>query len=193
MRRARCPILLAFLAAAACQQDPPSEPPDAGAGGTGEQISLFVDDRVAEVRVELAAADWAAMLADPEAEAWYPGAVSYDDTRIEQVMVNLMLNACQALPDPGRSIRVFTSRESDRDGVLFVVEDECVGIPSEDLSRLTDPFFTTKRERGGTGLGLSVSAGIVKEHGGSLEFRSVPGAGTTAILSLPAIPAEADR
>ena len=104
-------------------------------------------------------------------------------------MVNLMLNACQALPDPGRSIRVFTSRESDRDGVLFVVEDEGVGIPSEDLSRLTDPFFTTKRERGGTGLGLSVSAGIVKEHGGSLEFRSVPGAGTTAILSLPAIPA----
>ncbi len=113
--------------------------------------------------------------------------------RIEQVMVNLMLNACQALPDPGRGIRVFTNCESVRDGVLFVVEDEGVGIPPGDLSRLTDPFFTTKRERGGTGLGLSVSAGIVKEHGGSLEFRSAPGAGTTAILSLPAIPGEADR
>ncbi len=113
--------------------------------------------------------------------------------RIEQVIVNLVLNACQALPDPGRGIRVSTRHEAERGDVLFTVEDEGVGIPPENLSRLTDPFFTTKRESGGTGLGLSVSAGIVKEHGGSLEFRSEPGRGTTAVLSLPAIREEADR
>jgi polar amino acid transport system substrate-binding protein len=77
--------------------------------------------------------------------------------------------------------------------VLLAVEDDGVGIPAENLSRLTDPFFTTKRESGGTGLGLSVSAGIVKEHGGSLQFSSRPGAGTTVVLSLPAIHEEADR
>jgi polar amino acid transport system substrate-binding protein len=50
---------------------------------------------------------------------------------------------------------------------------------------VTDPFFTTKRERGGTGLGLSVSATIVKEHGGTLEFRRAPGGGTAVVLALP--------
>ena len=105
--------------------------------------------------------------------------------RIEQVIVNLLLNACEALPDPGRAIRV--SARADDAGRFAVVEvrDEGVGIPAEHLPRLADPFFTTKRESGGTGLGLSVSAGIVKEHGGTLEFRSAPGEGTTAILTLP--------
>ena len=70
------------------------------------------------------------------------------------------------------------------------MRDEGVGIPPEHLSRLTDPFFTTRREAGGTGLGLSVSAGIVKEHGGALEFASAPGEGTTAALVLP-LPEEA--
>lgn len=106
--------------------------------------------------------------------------------RIEQVVVNLVLNACQALPDPSRRIRVSTRADPSRAGVQFIVEDEGVGIPSANLSRLTDPFFTTKRDSGGTGLGLSVSAGIVKEHGGALEFRSNPGEGTTVVLSLPA-------
>lgn len=105
--------------------------------------------------------------------------------RIEQVVVNLVLNACQALPDPSRAIRASTSFDPKRSAVLFAVEDEGVGIPLENLPRLTDPFFTTKRDSGGTGLGLSVSAGIVKEHGGSLEFRSKPGEGTTVTLALP--------
>jgi polar amino acid transport system substrate-binding protein len=111
--------------------------------------------------------------------------------RIEQVLVNLVLNACQALPDPSRAVRVTTRRTPDGAGVQLVVEDEGVGIPSEHLPRLTDPFFTTKRDSGGTGLGLSVSAGIVKEHGGSMEFRSTPGAGTTVVLTFPALPPEA--
>ena len=69
--------------------------------------------------------------------------------------------------------------------VLVIVRDEGSGILPEHLSRLTDPFFTTKRDSGGTGLGLSVSTGIVKEHGGNLEFASTPGSGTTVTLSLP--------
>jgi polar amino acid transport system substrate-binding protein len=111
--------------------------------------------------------------------------------RIEQVVVNLVLNACQALPDPSRAVRVSTRRTADAAAVQLLVEDEGVGIPAEHLPRLADPFFTTKRDSGGTGLGLSVSAGIVKEHGGTLEFRSRPGAGTTVVLTLPALPPEA--
>jgi polar amino acid transport system substrate-binding protein len=110
--------------------------------------------------------------------------------RIEQVLVNLLLNACQALPGPDRAIRLATRLDRDRAAVVVEVRDEGVGIPAEHLSRLTDPFFTTRRESGGTGLGLSVSAGIVKEHRGALEFASAPGAGTTAALVLP-VPAEA--
>jgi polar amino acid transport system substrate-binding protein len=86
---------------------------------------------------------------------------------------------------------VSTRRTPDGAGVQLVVEDEGVGIPEDHLPRLTDPFFTTKRDSGGTGLGLSVSAGIVKEHGGTLEFRSRPRAGTTVVLTLPALPPEA--
>jgi polar amino acid transport system substrate-binding protein len=111
--------------------------------------------------------------------------------RIEQVVVNLILNACQALPDPRQPVRVSTRLAPGGAAVQLVVEDEGVGIPADHLPRLTDPFFTTKRDSGGTGLGLSVSAGIVKEHGGTLEFRSSPGAGTTVVLTLPALPPEA--
>jgi signal transduction histidine kinase len=110
--------------------------------------------------------------------------------RIEQVIVNLLLNACQALPDPGRSVRLATRHDAARDEVVVEVTDEGVGIPPEDLPRLTDPFFTTKREVGGTGLGLSISATIVKEHGGTLQFRSTVGAGTTASFALRAISSE---
>jgi polar amino acid transport system substrate-binding protein len=110
--------------------------------------------------------------------------------RIEQVMVNLVLNACEALPGPERAVSVATGVEGDRKTVWVRVVDEGAGIAPEHLPRLTDPFFTTKRDAGGTGLGLSVSAGIVKEHGGTLEFRSHPGEGTTVTLSLPATSTE---
>jgi polar amino acid transport system substrate-binding protein len=91
-----------------------------------------------------------------------PLTVFGDGQRIEQVIVNLVLNACQALPDRDRAIAVSTARDGDR--VILRVRDEGAGIAPEHLPRLTDPFFTTKRESGGTGLGLAVSAGIVKEH-----------------------------
>jgi len=111
--------------------------------------------------------------------------------RIEQVVVNLVLNACQALPDREHGIRVATRLAADPARLELSVQDEGSGIAPEHLSRLTDPFFTTKRESGGTGLGLSVSAGIVKEHGGSIAFDSVPGRGTTVTLSFPVAKEEA--
>ena len=105
--------------------------------------------------------------------------------RIEQVVVNLVLNACQALPGRDRGIVVSTRLAADRQRLELVVQDQGTGVAPEHLSRLTDPFFTTKRESGGTGLGLSVSAGIVKEHGGSIAFESTVGVGTTVTLSFP--------
>jgi polar amino acid transport system substrate-binding protein len=106
--------------------------------------------------------------------------------RIEQVVVNVLLNACQALPAPDRGITVTTRYNRATDNIILMVRDEGVGIAAEHLPRLTDPFFTTKRESGGTGLGLSVSAGIINEHGGRLSFESTPGVGTTVTLALPA-------
>ncbi|MGY6563543.1 MAG: transporter substrate-binding domain-containing protein [Halomonadaceae bacterium] len=105
--------------------------------------------------------------------------------RIEQVVINLVLNACQALENPAQGIRLTTRHERSEGRVLLEVCDEGCGIAPEDMHRLTDPFFTTRRECGGTGLGLSVSASIVSEHQGSLTFDSRPGRGTRALLSLP--------
>jgi polar amino acid transport system substrate-binding protein len=104
--------------------------------------------------------------------------------RIEQVIVNLLINACQALPSPEHGIFIATTYDPEEGVVRLTVRDEGVGIPPEFMNRLTDPFFTTKRESGGTGLGLSISAGIVQEHGGNLSFDSPPGCGTTATLTL---------
>lgn len=105
--------------------------------------------------------------------------------RIEQVIINLVLNACQALPDKNRAIEITTRHDAEAGKVILCVRDEGTGIAPQHLPHLTDPFFTTKRETGGTGLGLSVSAGILKEHGGCLTFDSAPGRGTIACLELP--------
>ena len=107
--------------------------------------------------------------------------------RIEQVLINLVINACQALPDRSKAIEVATRHDRHSDMVVLTVRDEGTGIAEEHLSRLTDPFFTTKRESGGTGLGLSVSAGIVKELGGRLGFSSTRGLGSIVTMSLPAL------
>lgn len=105
--------------------------------------------------------------------------------RIEQVLINLIMNACQALPDKSRGLRLSTCYEPTHRLCKVIVCDEGTGIPEQAMPHLTDPFFTTRREQGGTGLGLSVSARIVKEHGGNLQFESSPGRGTTVVLSLP--------
>ncbi len=105
--------------------------------------------------------------------------------RIEQVVINLLLNACQALEHPAQAIRLRTGLCVDAQQVFLEIEDEGCGIDAEQLERITDPFFTTKRDSGGTGLGLSVSEGIVKDHNGRLEFSSTPGQGLQVRLLLP--------
>jgi PAS domain S-box-containing protein len=108
--------------------------------------------------------------------------------QLEQVIINLITNACQSLQgtsDP-ISIRTYSAREKNEIGV--VVKDEGVGINQTDFKHIMDPFFTTKRDQGGTGLGLSVSYNIVKRHGGVLELMSGPGKGTTARMTLPVVP-----
>lgn len=109
--------------------------------------------------------------------------VAVSPQRIEQVIVNLVVNACQALESPDKAIRVQTATEGDH--VLVRVIDEGAGISADDLRKITDPFFTTKRASGGTGLGLAVSQRIVEDHGGRLTFESEPGRGTTATLWIP--------
>lgn len=105
--------------------------------------------------------------------------------RIEQVVVNLLLNACEALESKEQAIRLTTALCPDEDCLRLEVCDQGRGIAPEHLSKLTDPFFTTRRETGGTGLGLSISSGIVRDHGGRLEFESTPGKGTAVRLILP--------
>lgn len=107
--------------------------------------------------------------------------------RIEQVVINLLINACQSLQANDRAIDIATEFDRSSERVLISVQDEGIGIQPEHLPHLTDPFFTTKRESGGTGLGLSISAGIVQEHGGEITFSAPPAGGTRVTLSLPAI------
>jgi signal transduction histidine kinase len=105
--------------------------------------------------------------------------------RIEQVVINLVMNACQALSDSDRAIRVRTGRDPDEACVFVEVQDEGVGVPTEVMQRIKDPFFTTKRDAGGTGLGLAISDRIVRDHDGEMNFISEAGKGTTVRVYFP--------
>ncbi len=103
--------------------------------------------------------------------------------QLEQVVINLISNACQALESKEAKIdiRVYSKAEK----VIIEIKDTGKGISPEDLTHIMDPFFTTKRDSGGTGLGLSITYSIVKDHGGDLNYESKPGKGTSVILTLP--------
>ncbi|MCK5417060.1 MAG: PAS domain S-box protein [Desulfobacterales bacterium] len=105
--------------------------------------------------------------------------------RLEQVMINLVQNACQALPDPQKGIFITIRFDWINSNIVIKVRDEGMGIPPETLDHITDPFFTTKHDSGGVGLGLSISSIIIEEHGGSMHFESENGAGTTVEIVLP--------
>ena len=106
----------------------------------------------------------------------------YDAGQIEQVLINLVQNAIQAMPQGG-TLRINLSQAP---GALAVaVEDSGTGIAPENLGRIFDPFFTTKKEGEGTGLGLSVSYGIITRHGGKIGVESKVGKGTTFTILMP--------
>lgn len=105
--------------------------------------------------------------------------------RLEQVVINLLVNGCQATDSKDKPLVVSTGYDREKRDVYIEVRDAGVGITPADISRVTDPFFTTKRNSGGTGLGLSISDTIVRDHGGRLEFNSSPTHGTVATVWLP--------
>lgn len=110
-------------------------------------------------------------------------AIPGNSRRLEQVIVNLIINACQALKGPECAVVIETG--SNATHVFVRVTDEGQGISPEDLRKIKDPFFTTKRATGGSGLGLAVSERIAQEHNGELTFESQVGRGTSATLSIP--------
>ena len=105
--------------------------------------------------------------------------------RLEQVMINLIQNACQSLTDKRNGIKVSTLHDAGNATIEITIQDEGTGIAGETLPHITDPFFTTRHDSGGVGLGLSISERIVEEHGGSLNFTSDTGQGTTVTIVLP--------
>lgn len=113
-----------------------------------------------------------------------------DADRLQQVFTNLLMNAIQAMPEGG----TLTIRTTAEDGHVKVeVEDTGCGISKENMRKLFAPFFTTKRERHGVGLGLAVSYGIIRQHGGRIDVRSEEGVGSTFSVVLPEHPPQSTR
>lgn len=114
----------------------------------------------------------------------------YDGQQVEQVLINLITNAIQAMPDGG-TLEIVLEREANEASISF--RDSGIGIPADNLPRIFDPFFTTKPEGEGTGLGLSVGYGIIYRHGGRIDVESTEGVGTTFTIHLPRTPIEFDE
>ncbi len=105
-----------------------------------------------------------------------------DRGKLEQVLINILSNAQEAMPEGGR---IFVATSLQDDEVEVAVSDTGVGIEPDVLSKVFDPFFTTKEVGSGTGLGLYISYGIVQQHHGTIKISSVPGKGTTVTVKLP--------
>jgi signal transduction histidine kinase len=104
-------------------------------------------------------------------------------SHINQVIMNIVVNGAHAISGERGVITIRTGREGEQ--VWIEIADTGVGIPKEIQSRIFDPFFTTKQIGSGTGLGLSLSYGIIQKHNGQIEVHSEPGQGTTFRITLP--------
>ncbi|HEY3498621.1 MAG TPA: ATP-binding protein, partial [Polyangiaceae bacterium] len=114
-------------------------------------------------------------------------AVDGNAARLEQVFVNLLMNAAQALPDDGGAMHeVGIAIREENGNVLVSISDTGVGMSEATLARIFDPFFTTKPPGIGTGLGLPICQGILRAHGGTIEVASAPERGSTFTVTLPA-------
>jgi len=105
--------------------------------------------------------------------------------QIEQVIINLIMNALQSLPDKEAGITISTKHNKKTNVVEIKVADKGCGIGRKDLDHVTEPFFTTRFDIGGTGLGLSISDSIIREHNGSMIIKSKEGKGTVVTVKLP--------
>jgi signal transduction histidine kinase len=111
--------------------------------------------------------------------------ISGSHYQLEQIVVNLLLNALHSLPYQGGKVTIGTASAPETSEILITIRDTGVGIPPENIARLYEPFFSTRIETGGSGLGLYISNFIIGEHGGHLEFESEVGVGTTVVMHLP--------
>jgi len=110
--------------------------------------------------------------------------VSIDANQIQQVIVNILINAADAMPDGGDlKIRSCLAPLAEGRYVVCDFEDTGEGIPEENIPQLFDPFFSTKEK--GTGLGLSICYGIIQRHGGKIEVKSKKGKGSVFTIQLP--------
>jgi two-component system NtrC family sensor kinase len=115
--------------------------------------------------------------------------VPCDASQVQQVVMNLVMNAAEATRGKGAGRVVVSLRpRADQAAVVLAVEDDGEGIPEEHLAHVFDPFFTTKEEGKGVGLGLAVVYGIVEAHGGQIDVRSRVGEGTAFEVALPLAP-----
>jgi two-component system, NtrC family, sensor kinase len=111
-----------------------------------------------------------------------------DTQRMQQVFLNLIMNAMQAIESPPGEIKIMARLDAENQQAQITVEDTGVGISEQDLARIFDPFFTTKEVGAGTGLGLSIAYGIIQKHQGSITVESKEGEGTRFIIRLPLRP-----
>ena len=118
------------------------------------------------------------VISDLQPELWIFG----DSNQLQQVLVNVILNAVQASPQQGK---IHIKSYKDIDYIAVEIVDAGAGIAQHNLTKVFDPFFTTKPEGEGTGLGLSVSYGIVKHHGGTIHIENINGAGLRVVILLP--------
>ena len=112
--------------------------------------------------------------------------VAGDPGRLQQVFINLLMNAVEATPDDGQiTIRAWPGPNDGRAGVSVEVTDTGAGIPPDALGQVFEPFYTTKPVGQGTGLGLAISRDIIRDHGGTIVAQSRPGQGAAFTVWLP--------
>ena len=111
--------------------------------------------------------------------------IKADPAQLEQVFLNLCINAQHAMEEKGGKLTISTSLSRDKDVVTISIKDQGTGISREIMDKIFDPFFTTKEQGKGTGLGLSTSYGIINNHLGEIDIASKPGQGTTIRIILP--------
>ncbi len=105
--------------------------------------------------------------------------------KVEQVIINLVVNCLESLPDREAGLTLSTRYNASEKMLEIEVADEGIGMDKEQLKKIREAFFSTKLDRGGTGLGLAISDSLINEQGGYLSFFSQPGQGTRAIIHLP--------
>jgi two-component system NtrC family sensor kinase len=111
-------------------------------------------------------------------------AIMCDENQIEQALVALFVNSVEAMPDGGR-LMIMISRDQRTYFPQIRLMDTGCGIPAEEIPNIFEPFYSTKKEGHGVGLGLSVVYGIIERHGGKIEVESMIGKGTTFIITFP--------